>query len=553
MKRVLCLGMAAILILALGACACEHQWQSADCVNPQSCEKCGEVQGEALGHSFQAASCTAPETCSLCGETRGEALDHQFGPWSFEEESMSRICTVCSSEEKTAIDRQIQFDYLLAGHWDMYSMVFGPEEISIDDIPGSGLDHSLNYEPGGKLMYRPHNPVTGSGAEAMELSFELESYDESSGCFYAHAQAQSGEEYRLELINNGKEWLLYVKTGEGDSYDFGYGFSRYEKTRPAMIGFWMCSDRGSAYGLELFDDGSFKLQGGRELQGNWQMMPGRNGRCRMIYSQDGKSRLGYCQLSTDVGYGSSLMFDTPDGLSLFMDKAEREDFDEYARKLNEGEAFAVGDWDSTSSYSYLTGIAQPLTGCKLSINADGSFTISGAKSLEGTWKYDNMQTDESGCSYYYTVYYPGGYFDGSMMTVSDKGSISFPFKGEDGKYFYINFHRFSAEQWEEFEKGPELLSGEYVSKTLVTEDGEREDDSYTLTVHENGTLSGNIIEDISGTWQYYDYSAELNHLYYVEIDKSLIKGTMSLREDGVFVLRFRLEGGEDMKIHFVRK
>ena len=92
-----------------------------------------------------------------------------------------------------------------------------------------------------------------------------------------------------------------------------------------------------------------------------------------------------------------------------------------------------------------------------------------------------------------------------------------------------------------------------MSKTLVTEDGEREDDSYTLTVHENGTLSGSIIEDISGTWQYYDYSAELNHLYYVEIDKSLIKGTMSLREDGVFVLRFRLEGGEDMKIHFVRK
>ncbi len=531
MKKVFCLCISLILILALCGCGggkeCEHDWQSADCVKP--------------------------ETCSVCGETQGEALGHQFGPWSFGEEDMSHVCTVCSTEEKTAIDRQIQFSELLIGHWDMYSLVFGEDEMSIGELPGSGLDHSLNYEAGGKLIYRPHNPVTGSSTDAMELSFELESYEESSACFYARAQAQDGEEYELELKHNGKEWLLYVKAVEYDGYGLCYGFSRYEDTRPAMIGYWLCSNKSSVYGLELFADGSFQLHGGRELQGNWQMMPDFNGRCRMIYSQNGKNRVGDCHLTSDVGYGSSLVFSTPDGMNLFMDKAEHEDFDVYVKDIEDAEKLPLGLWESTTSYSHITNISRPMPGCQLSVNEDGSFTISGAKSLQGTWKYDSMFTSASGQMYTYELSYSDTGRDGGQMQLDFDGSIAFGLEGEDGKYYFIHFHRFDAEQWEKYEKGPELLPGEYMSSTVVTGDVETVDDSYNLSVHENGTLSGHIIEDISGTWQYYDYSTKFDHLYFVEIDKSLIKGTMSLNEDGVFVLRFRLEGGEDMKIHFVRK
>ena len=67
------------LILLLTACSCKHEWTPATCTEPQTCEKCGMVEGEALGHSWTEATCTEPETCQLCGETKGEALGHRSG------------------------------------------------------------------------------------------------------------------------------------------------------------------------------------------------------------------------------------------------------------------------------------------------------------------------------------------------------------------------------------------------------------------------------------------------------------------------------------------
>jgi len=71
------------LILLLTACSCKHEWTPATCTEPQTCEKCGMVEGEALGHSWTEATCTEPETCQLCGETKGEALGHISGPELF--------------------------------------------------------------------------------------------------------------------------------------------------------------------------------------------------------------------------------------------------------------------------------------------------------------------------------------------------------------------------------------------------------------------------------------------------------------------------------------
>lgn len=67
------------LILLLTACSCKHEWMPATCTESQTCEKCGTVEGEALGHSWTEATCTEPETCQNCGETKGNALGHSSG------------------------------------------------------------------------------------------------------------------------------------------------------------------------------------------------------------------------------------------------------------------------------------------------------------------------------------------------------------------------------------------------------------------------------------------------------------------------------------------
>lgn len=95
-----------------------HDWQEADCENPEICANCGETQGQAhdhtpvtvtgteatctqtgltdgvacadcgktvkpqtmisaLGHSYSEATCEAAATCADCGDVQGEALGHR--------------------------------------------------------------------------------------------------------------------------------------------------------------------------------------------------------------------------------------------------------------------------------------------------------------------------------------------------------------------------------------------------------------------------------------------------------------------------------------------
>lgn len=73
-------GIAALLILLLATCTFgNHAFSKATCTEPETCARCGETRGEALGHDCSEATCTEPETCVRCGETRGEALGHVFG------------------------------------------------------------------------------------------------------------------------------------------------------------------------------------------------------------------------------------------------------------------------------------------------------------------------------------------------------------------------------------------------------------------------------------------------------------------------------------------
>ncbi len=55
-----------------------HDWENATCETPNTCERCGETEGDPLGHDWVDATCTEPKTCQRCGETEGEPLGHDW-------------------------------------------------------------------------------------------------------------------------------------------------------------------------------------------------------------------------------------------------------------------------------------------------------------------------------------------------------------------------------------------------------------------------------------------------------------------------------------------
>lgn len=67
--------MALAFTLLLSGCCLSHQWTPATCNEPETCTKCGETEGEALGHapgewetSYDILSCEAAkqQLCSRC-------------------------------------------------------------------------------------------------------------------------------------------------------------------------------------------------------------------------------------------------------------------------------------------------------------------------------------------------------------------------------------------------------------------------------------------------------------------------------------------------------
>ena len=84
---------------------CEHQWSSANCTTPKTCNLCGATEGSVADHSTTAAgdrtaTCETPAYCSVCQQEYGEALGHSVGA----EGDLAATCTnkaycsICESE-----------------------------------------------------------------------------------------------------------------------------------------------------------------------------------------------------------------------------------------------------------------------------------------------------------------------------------------------------------------------------------------------------------------------------------------------------------------------
>ena len=159
MKKNCVLLLSVILLMGLLAgCECEHQWMSADCLTPKTCEKCQAAEGEVLGHDFAPSSCVVPETCTrcgvtrgdalahdflsancsepetclLCGQTQGEPLGHSFGDWTVENDTMRHICHVCWEAETVPVDYNLIVARRLTGHWDFVEGMKDGQRIALN-------------------------------------------------------------------------------------------------------------------------------------------------------------------------------------------------------------------------------------------------------------------------------------------------------------------------------------------------------------------------------------------------------------------------------------
>lgn len=99
-RKLLLIVLAALLLLTLAACGCEHQWTEASCTQARTCSVCGQTEGAPKGHTWAAATCTDPKTCEVCALTEGEAKGHI---WEAATCVVPQKCATCHTTQGEAL------------------------------------------------------------------------------------------------------------------------------------------------------------------------------------------------------------------------------------------------------------------------------------------------------------------------------------------------------------------------------------------------------------------------------------------------------------------
>ena len=120
-----------------------HDFLPATCSEPEVCTRCGETRGIALGHDFLPATCTAPETCARCGATRGEPLGHLLTEATYQSAAICLRCGYVEGEALTAACADLDCTYLEVGK--PYPYTTASYEDHAIDVTGTVeiLDHNV--------------------------------------------------------------------------------------------------------------------------------------------------------------------------------------------------------------------------------------------------------------------------------------------------------------------------------------------------------------------------------------------------------------------------
>ena len=104
-KAIVGLFVILTVTIIMTGCGCNHEWEEATCLTPQTCALCGRQEGSVTAHSWKEANCTDAKTCEVCQATEGEPRGHKW-----EEATCERpeTCSVCEATEGLKADHSVQ-------------------------------------------------------------------------------------------------------------------------------------------------------------------------------------------------------------------------------------------------------------------------------------------------------------------------------------------------------------------------------------------------------------------------------------------------------------
>jgi len=542
MRKPSILLLSLLLITLLCGCQgevqCEHQWTEADCLNPKTCTQCSETEGEALGHDFLAATCgspetcsrcglqqgqpldhdwcsatcAAPETCTLCGSTQGEAVPHSFGKWEIKGEEMTRICSECGAQETVPLDREVYAMDQVIGHWDPYIISEGRNTIWAGTIWADyPVQYCIRVDGDGQIRLETSEDV-------LEGTLKFIGYNPENAAYTLEADLSADRSLTLILLEMDEGNQLQMLDGMRHVY-----FSQNESIRNYVPGIWAAVDDGIVRTLTLLEDGTFDYSG--EFSGSWHLLyeEWNDWHCVDIllqYALNGETVADYLRVQigqTNKPLEAVLNNPSPRGdmnmyqYSLEFTKMEPEKVarlkaDTEAAQA-EGREKLLGTWNSQAVgnfvYDGMKYTEQLNNSYSVTFREDGTFTARLDKEHTGIWKYTKVINDGGGgFNYYYELTYDDGseaislsahFYEGSGLSLSE---------GYNGHSVTYEFQRS-----EDLATGQQMLCGSWASRSaeIVDSNGlvdEWNETGYSLTFHEDGTVSGIMEQAVSGIWVY---------------------------------------------------
>lgn len=517
-----------LLLCLLSGCACRHEFQEADCTNPQQCAKCQEVQGQALGHDWTAADCTKAETCVRCGESRGEPLAHSFSEWTFAEADMRRSCNACGFSEIRELDRAVYLETLLTGCWDGAFLLRGDEAYSAYDFTA----------PLDMLFFEADHGVSGhiNGEEVFGTWEYLEYLEEEGQEDYIFTLYTLDDfQWKLVFSRREEEDLLYLLYPNGDQVLL----QNLQALAESIVaqGSWAAPGGAGMYQLTFQPDRTVTGYLGQNFQGTWQLMPTqesygvRHSGLYIRYAIAGQEVTLMATVLPIESQDSSAVF-TPGTIALRIQNAKYElqpmapvEIQRRSETLSEGPDAILGTWSSVFWRDFFDGynIDHHFPGYSFTFHEDNTFTAYVGEEITGTWEYaDYSFSNDTVRKHNYYVQIDGqrsiyrmSFTDteGQMPELIFSGSTSSPDELQYlflGKLSQADMHFMSAMEGT-WTSTHEENSADY-GRTATLD--------YHFQLQPDGTFTGYNGEAVSGWWN-------LSHIFYNEDGNSTYRFELS--------------------------
>ncbi len=492
---------------------------------------------------------------------------HSFGSWEAAYPQMQRLCTECGEAQLRDMTDEEQFHHLLTGHWEPYEVTFMGEMQLVVYLRSNVWYVYADYTAGDTLTYTSALSEKMIADSTKDLTVEYSHFDTQTSTHHAVGTSADGLCYQIALKAGSEEPLLYVTPEPGTDLFDQVVFSRYAQVAPVAAGTWSGIVDGKVLFITLNEDLTFTSNIETYPSGTWQLAPvdvSDIGTVQLFYEdQNGRPLFDLGHFRDGIYYNPDVEEDLLD-LELVLYPPYGNDM-WYFRKLqpemlqpllDQGRTPIIGTWDSKRKVSLMRdGTTEVWTGHTLTVKEDGTFTITADISVSGTWAPNGTTLVDGNKCYKYLFTYPGCGKNGDDVTIfPESGNLHFSCK--QGKtYIHLYFAQYDEAQWTDYLAGPSLLPGNYVSQTIIRHDketgeaAEEPEAGYTLTIREDGTVTGMLHKAVTGTWRYDDIIFGEGHRYIFRMDHTPPEQSSMRKLDGTLEFDTKIDG-EHVVIYF---